>query len=265
MHHRISKPKRLRTKQAPRNSTKENAEDKNIETATDTNKDKNTQARSIDFSTIIANSIHDMKNSLALLLTKIDQLDDKNIDHSKTIAALKYEGGRVKSNLIHLLSIYRIDKKQYFVNVDEHNVYELFSEQLAGYEALLSERDINCDIDCDDQLNWFFDRELIEGVIANLINNAYRYANKKIRLSANVENKQLKICVKDDGPGYPEKMISQFSPANSRINYSTGSTGLGLYFAALIAELHTNKAQVGTIVLSNDGINAGGCFTLYLP
>jgi len=245
MHHSLSKPK-----PKPKNKleTDERAEPQNC----------------IDFESIIANSIHDMKNSLALLLGKLDQISEES-NNSQAMSELKYEGSRVKANLIHLLSIYRIDKKQYFVNIDDHSVFELFYEQQANQEKVLAEKNIELNIECEQDLNWFFDRELLDGVIANLINNAYRYAESKVTLSAAMEQKILKLSVMDDGPGYPEKMLQNFSPANSSINYSNGSTGLGLYFASLIASLHTNKSKTGQIVLSNNGINGGGCFTLYLP
>ena len=49
------------------------------------------------------------------------------------------------------------------------------------------------------------------------------------------------------------------------LNQCSGSTGLGLYFAARIAELHQRQARSGRIELRNGGLLGGGEFRIYLP
>jgi len=49
------------------------------------------------------------------------------------------------------------------------------------------------------------------------------------------------------------------------IDYKSGSTGLGLYFAGQIAHMHENKGRRGFIKTNNDGMNGGGKFAIYLP
>ena len=49
------------------------------------------------------------------------------------------------------------------------------------------------------------------------------------------------------------------------ISFETGSTGLGLYFADIVARLHQAGDATGCIRLSNDSRLGGGCFTLELP
>ena len=48
-------------------------------------------------------------------------------------------------------------------------------------------------------------------------------------------------------------------------NISTGRTGLGLFFARIIAEAHTNDDKKGSIHLANGGVLGGSVFTLKLP
>jgi hypothetical protein len=49
------------------------------------------------------------------------------------------------------------------------------------------------------------------------------------------------------------------------INHSSGSTGLGLYFAGRIAALHQRNGVEGRTRISNGGPLGGGVFSLYLP
>jgi len=60
-------------------------------------------------------------------------------------------------------------------------------------------------------------------------------------------------------------MIEQQGDYVLGLNQSSGSTGLGLYFAARIAELHERDGRRGRIELGNGGPLGGGEFRIYLP
>ncbi len=51
----------------------------------------------------------------------------------------------------------------------------------------------------------------------------------------------------------------------NNISFENANTGLGLYFPRLAAEIHKNKGKRGYITTTNEGINGGGCFSIYLP
>jgi signal transduction histidine kinase len=120
-------------------------------------------------------------------------------------------------------------------------------------------------MECDEDIDWFFDKDLIATIVNSTINNSIRYAQNQIKLSAIIENNFLKITVEDDGNGFPEKMFVPADTLETAINMQTGSTGLGLYFAEKIANIHKNKDRSGTTVIDNDSELGGGRFTLLLP
>jgi signal transduction histidine kinase len=101
--------------------------------------------------------------------------------------------------------------------------------------------------------------------LANSINNAIRYARHALLISAHDEGGQLVLSINDDGDGYPAQMIERQADYLQGINQSSGSTGLGLYFAARIAELHQRNGVHGRTAISNGGPLGGGLFSLYLP
>ena len=76
---------------------------------------------------------------------------------------------------------------------------------------------------------------------------------------------QLVITVNDDGEGYSSQMIEHQANYVQGINHTTGSTGLGLYFAARIAALHQRNGVEGRTEIGNGGPLGGGLFSLYLP
>ena len=132
-------------------------------------------------------------------------------------------------------------------------------------------RQVGCHIDVDayevDPLSplGFFDRELVASVLGNCINNAIRYARESLLITVSDEAGQLVISINDDGDGYPAQMLERQADYVQGINHSSGSTGLGLYFANRIAALHQRNGVEGRTEIGNGGPLGGGVFSLYLP
>lgn len=217
------------------------------------------------FNSILASSIHDMKNSLAVLLNDLETLEQQLPKDDSTLKQMRHQGQRLNNNFMQLLSLYRIDNKQYTINITENCIYDTLEEAYLENEILLNSKSIALTIDCDESLLWYYDKAMLQGSINTLINNAYRYANSNITLKAEINNKMLHIQIMDDGPGYPTHMLKNMQNINTDIDFQNGNTGLGIYFARTIAEAHINKNQHGYIQLSNNGINKGACFAIVLP
>ncbi len=80
------------------------------------------------------------------------------------------------------------------------------------------------------------DRMMLERAAANLIENALRHARSKIVLRAGPGFFE----VEDDGPGLPAPLETLSQPFHSQKlrGVRSGSSGLGLYIARQVAELH---------------------------
>ncbi|WP_339806064.1 HAMP domain-containing sensor histidine kinase [uncultured Marinobacter sp.] len=224
----------------------------------------------LDFSMVIASAVHDMKNSLGMLISTLDDLrtEQTDTDSSGTrLNTLQYEAERVHSDLVQLLGIYRLGEQKLSAHTDEHYVADFLKEQLARHEPLLKGYGVAYDVSADDELTGFFDEELIAGVITSTINNAIRYTRSQILLTARAdETGGLVIGIEDDGSGYPEHMQQAGTDVLLKSpDFRTGSTSLGLYFAAAIANLHQNNGLAGKIRLRNGGSLGGGVFEICLP
>ncbi|GFM64458.1 HAMP domain-containing histidine kinase [Pseudomonas cichorii] len=223
----------------------------------------------LDFSMVIASTVHDMKNSLATLtqahsewLAQLPGEQRSSPEHG----VIDYEFANLNGMLVQLLGIYKLGVNQLPLRPDYHELDDFIEAQLAHHQEVLGSRGITANyvVDALSPLG-FFDRELIGSVVANIIVNAIRFAREEIVISASEEDGQLKIVINDDGPGYPAHMIENQDDYVQGINQSTGSTGLGLYFAAHIARLHERNGVRGRIEIANGGVLGGGKFSLYLP
>jgi signal transduction histidine kinase len=222
----------------------------------------------LEFSTVLASSVHDMKNSLSMLLCTLDDITvtcTPDCPSSDKFSQLQYEGQRLSNHLIQLLAIYKIENQLYSGNIAEHALEDFLEECALQSEALLTPKGISIECECPAELMGFFDREMVAGVVNNVVNNAYRYSKDRIRLSARAQDGYTIISVEDNGAGYPQNMLCAHSDQLTGVNFKSGSTGLGLYFSALVAKMHKNKGKQGFIACANDGIDGGGRFSIYLP
>lgn len=233
-----------------------------------TSADAPTESTALDFSFVLASSVHDMKNSVGMLLTTLAAITEKyppqDAEQEKFFSTLEYEAARINTELIQLLALYRMDEQKLLFEIDEQLVLDVIEEQVARNDTLFKIRQINLDIDCDPDLVWYFDNEMLGGVLNNLLVNCARYSRKQISIKANVENNYLVISVADDGNGYPENMLQDSSGANP-VSFSSGSTRLGLIFARKVLEMHKSKDRIGRLHLANGSPLGGGVVQLFLP
>lgn len=223
----------------------------------------------IDFATVLACSVHDMKNSLCMVIQSAEliQAEGSKLSHAarEELALLNYEANRLNSNLLQLLSLYRLDRQQLPVQIDQHYLNELFEELLLKNQYYATQRGIEVTVNAEDDLNWFFDRDLVLNILNDAIANALRYSHKRIIVSARIIDNMLQIEVADDGPGFPDFMLDNAATDMHKLDLRHGHTGLGIFFAKLIAHAHHNKNLRGGVGLQNGGELNGGNFRLSLP
>ena len=148
-------------------------------------------------------------------------------------------------------------------------VAQVVAQVVDQEKILLQSKGIVLETHCPPELIWTLDEDLVIGVLAHAINNAIRYTRDTIRLSAVEENGMLALRVEDNGDGYTQALLDAGEAAmdglSAGVNFSTNSTGLGLYFSSEVAKMHKHRGQSGSIALENGGALGGGCFILRLP
>ncbi|HSW58664.1 MAG TPA: ATP-binding protein [Dehalococcoidales bacterium] len=109
------------------------------------------------------------------------------------------------------------------------------------------------------------DSQLIEEVLANLVDNAIKYSPQggKITITGQRDNQKVKITVEDEGIGISEEglkhLFERFYRVSQGPGYNIKGLGLGLYISKTIVEAHG-----GTIEASSQA-GRGSRFTFSLP
>ena len=226
----------------------------------------------LDFATVMASSVHDMKNSLSAVLAGLDDLQqhtELSAGNNRQVDGLRHQSRRLNCQLMQMLSIYKLQQELYSPNIQQWPVDEFLEDIASEHSGLLAAKGVNISLQVEPELCGYFDRELVVGVLDNALNNAFRYTRSRLELSAcywtHEHGEGVELSLRDDGPGYPEAMCVQSGETAAALQFQQGRTGLGLYFCSLVADLHRNKGVHGRIICDNDGIDGGGRFALLLP
>jgi signal transduction histidine kinase len=111
------------------------------------------------------------------------------------------------------------------------------------------------------------DENEVRAAVANLIDNAVKYAGKDAKVDVETENidgRYVAVRVKDNGPGIPKAELKQifkrFYRAPGPLSTRVKGTGLGLFIVRSVAKRHG-----GRVWAESEGPGQGSTFVLELP
>ena len=121
------------------------------------------------------------------------------------------------------------------------------------------ERGLAIDIDIRPDVACLGDREDLEEIFGNLMENACKWAAGRVRVSAQQAERNLLIRVEDDGPGISAERQAEFLGRGKRLDEKAPGWGLGL---AIVSDLvHVNG---GELTFSKSDLG-GLCVGVALP
>lgn len=101
-----------------------------------------------------------------------------------------------------------------------------------------SARDIDISFDAPAALAFHGDRQDLEEMVGNLLDNACKWATARVAVTAVRDGDTLRITVDDDGPGLAEEQRQTARSRGGRLDESVPGTGLGLSIVEEIAGLY---------------------------
>ncbi|MFC3853450.1 sensor histidine kinase [Salinispirillum marinum] len=223
----------------------------------------------LDMATVLASTVHDVKNSLGLISNQLEEviqaLTEETPEAADKLRRIQMESNRINSGLSHMLGVYRIDNQLLHPSLEEVLVLDVLEDAAARYASTLESQKIRVEVDVDEELTWYMDPTLVDHVLTNILTNAIRYTKDWIKLLAWEEDGMLCIAIDDNGRGYPDALLNCLAP-DASLQVKTSSTGLGIYFASRIASLHRAEpsGREGRIELINKE-GGGARFALWLP
>ena len=201
---------------------------------------------------------HDLVSSFNVLLGTsellMEDLEEEDLKRAKSngrlIQKTSEETYRFISNLLtwarsqqHTIRLYK----------EEFDLSRLLTEVESMFDNQARMKEIQFHVNVGAELMVNADRNLLQIVLVNLLNNALKFTRRDgtIELSVEKEDGQVKISVKDNGVGIsPERMAQLFK--NQTIDSQPGTsnekgTGLGLFLCREFVEMHGGEIHVSSV------------------
>jgi signal transduction histidine kinase/ligand-binding sensor domain-containing protein/DNA-binding response OmpR family regulator len=208
------------------------------------------------------NISHELRTPLTLIINPLDvilkQTEQDNIHHHYFI--LMQQNARRMLRLVgQLLDIKKIDDKQYNLRIINSELVNFTSNIVKSFLDLAKTNHIELiNKTIIEELSGWFDADIIEQIIFNLISNAIKFTpqNKKIEIeviSEPVHNSikmsdYVKIVVSDTGIGIEEdkihKVFDRFYQAEAMSTRKYQGSGIGLAICKELIELHQGNIYV---------------------
>jgi len=166
-----------------------------------------------------------------------------------------------------ILRVAKLDLKKIVLKKQDVDMSKLLDSIIHDLMSHFNNRDQHVQFDKPaEPVDVAVDSEYIRMAIGNIVDNASKYTpeGKQIIIGLHrVDDEAVEIIVQDEGVGIaPEgigKLFKKFSRVENPLSVKVGGTGLGLYWANEVIELHGGKISVSSVV------NEGTTFVISLP
>jgi len=199
------------------------------------------------------NIAHDLKTPLTRLRNRAEQALRSAKNENEYRAALENtieESDGLIRTFNALLMIARAESGQARDDMSEFDAAEIAHDVGELYEPLAEEKGIVLKVEADAPVPIKGNRELISQALANLVDNAIKYAEPRndqingapvqVVVRALGEGDRILLTVADSGPGIPEADRGRVVERFIRLEQSRSQpgSGLGLSLASAVARLH---------------------------
>lgn len=208
---------------------------------------------------------HELKTPVTSLKAALQFLDRMKNDPKATLPRLVDTANRSMEKVTRLiddlLNVSRIHDGHIQLNKTQFTIEEFWA---ICFSAIALDNQFELIIQGDMKLRVNADINRLEQVVVNLVNNAVKYApqSKQIYFMVEEEGSNVKISIKDQGPGIAADKIPHLFERYYRIESSSShysGLGLGLYISADIIKRHGGK------IGAKSELGQGSTFWFTLP
>ncbi|PIV10246.1 MAG: hypothetical protein COS49_01545 [Candidatus Portnoybacteria bacterium CG03_land_8_20_14_0_80_41_10] len=197
---------------------------------------------------------HQLRTPLSAIKWILRMLLDGDIGQlSQEQAEFLEKGYRSNERMISLindlLNVARIEEGRFLYSLTYQSLEEIIEKVIEGLSGLVKEKKLKLVFNKPKKTlpKVKVDKEKIELVVQNLLDNAIRFNNSggQVTISVKCDKMKLEVMVQDTGVGIPrsqrKRIFAKFFRADNAIKLETEGTGLGLFICKNIIEAHGGK------------------------
>lgn len=203
----------------------------------------------------MGNVAHELRTPIFAIQLSLETLLDGAINDEKVnvdfLNRAFNQTKRLKSLVDDLISIAKFEtgvkmSKRYF------GITNVINKTLDELKDFAENKNVTLEFDYSgaNGVSVFGDEERLHQVLVNLIDNAIKYTSKDgfVRVSMNVNEKDVTIIIEDNGIGIPKRdlprIFERFYRVDKTRSRDIGGSGLGLSIVKHILEAHSSAIKV---------------------
>ncbi|MCK5211340.1 PAS domain S-box protein [Candidatus Parcubacteria bacterium] len=221
-------------------------------------------------SEFISIAAHQLRTPLSAIKWVIKMILDGEVgelnDEQKEFLSKGYKSNERIIELVNdMLNVSRIEEGRFGYTFNKEDFATLINKIASSEENVLESKSIKFTLNLPSSLpKIYIDKTKMDLALTNLLENAIKYTPEhgKISLSVEAGDKFIKVRIKDNGVGIPEKdqpkLFTKFFRAVNVIRMQTEGSGLGLFMVKNIIKRHGGEIMVN----SEEGKGTEFIFTL---
>lgn len=186
-------------------------------------------------------------------------------EKNEFLEIIENEADHISNLLDDMMDLSKIEEGKIDLNKEDVNLNILAEEMIRRTQMRASEKGLTLHLDIPDSIIYLYcDKNRMEQILTNLIENAVRYTEEgSISLGVKELANEIQITVKDTGIGIKKEdipyLFERFYRADKSRSRAHGGTGLGLSIVKNLIELHEGSIDV------ESELNVGTTITLTFP
>jgi signal transduction histidine kinase len=117
------------------------------------------------------------------------------------------------------------------------------------FGKIYRDKELSLEVAAVDGLRFRGERQDLEEMAGNLVDNACKWAQSRVAITAEVREDKgrfvLRIVVDDDGPGLPPEAREEAMKRGKRLDETKPGSGLGLSIVAELAAIYGGALELG--------------------
>lgn len=194
----------------------------------------------------ITNASHDIKTPLTIINAGAEVIELEHGEGEWT-KEIKKQTQRLTALTDKLVFLSRMDEENQKIEIREFNLSELICEAIEPYENMAIAKGFWFSFDCQSDIVYKGNEEMLSQAIALLMDNAMKYTNENGSITVSLRKTlkgielRFKNTAKNVKEGNNNEIFERFYRADKSRNSKTGGHGIGLSVVKAIIMAHKGK------------------------
>jgi len=219
----------------------------------------------------VANVSHEIKTPLTAIKGFVETLQEGSVEdpgeRERFLGIIGKHVNRLSSIVEDLLALSRIEQEdaRKEIRMAERRLGEAVQNAVQVCQPKADQKRIRISVSVDPGQTAWFDPNLLEQAMVNLLDNASKYGDEDgaIESESRTTAADIQGGFRDHGPGIPDhhhpRLFERFYRVDKARSRNMGGTGLGLAIVKHIAQAHGGRVTV------ESALGKGSTFTIHLP